>query len=81
MSRIDAVVAKLERGENLALVSDAGTPLVSDPGGRLVPQLIERGVRVVPIRVHPRYWQPSVAQGSIRAPFFFLVFRPLRRVN
>ncbi len=39
----------LAEGESIALVSDAGTPLVSDPGYRLVSAALERGVRVIPI--------------------------------
>ncbi len=44
-----ALVEELVAGKSLALVSDAGTPLVSDPGYRLVRAAIEAGVRVVPI--------------------------------
>ena len=44
-----ALVARLERGESLALVSDAGTPLLSDPGARLVQAAIGAGIDVVAI--------------------------------
>lgn len=47
--RIPALLAQLEGGATIALVSDAGTPLISDPGFRLVRQAAARGVRVVPI--------------------------------
>ena len=43
------IVARLQAGESLALVSDAGTPLVSDPGFRLVRAAREAGVRVSPV--------------------------------
>jgi 16S rRNA (cytidine1402-2'-O)-methyltransferase len=43
------LVARLQAGESLALVSDAGTPLVSDPGFRLVRAAREAGVRVSPV--------------------------------
>jgi 16S rRNA (cytidine1402-2'-O)-methyltransferase len=43
------VLARLEAGENVALVSDAGTPVVSDPGARLVRAARDRHLRVVPI--------------------------------
>jgi 16S rRNA (cytidine1402-2'-O)-methyltransferase len=42
-------VALLRSGKNLALISDAGTPLVSDPGQRLVQQAIEEGIEISPI--------------------------------
>jgi 16S rRNA (cytidine1402-2'-O)-methyltransferase len=45
----DALVARLRAGESLALVSDAGTPLVSDPGYRLVRAVRAAGVRVSPV--------------------------------
>ena len=43
------LVARLLAGESLALVSDAGTPLLSDPGARLVRSAIEAGIRVSPV--------------------------------
>lgn len=44
-----ALVARLQRGESLALVSDAGTPLVSDPGARLVKAAAEAGIQITPV--------------------------------
>jgi 16S rRNA (cytidine1402-2'-O)-methyltransferase len=48
-ARATELVARLARGEDVALVSDAGTPLVSDPGFRVVTAAVAAGVRVVPI--------------------------------
>jgi 16S rRNA (cytidine1402-2'-O)-methyltransferase len=45
----DKVIAALKDGRDVALVSDAGTPLVSDPGFRLVRQAHEQGLRIVPV--------------------------------
>ena len=45
----ERLVARLLAGESLALVSDAGTPLVSDPGYRLVRAAREAGIRVSPV--------------------------------
>jgi len=45
----DSLLSRIEKGENIALISDAGTPLLSDPGYFLVNQARERGVSVVPI--------------------------------
>ncbi|MBZ0115684.1 MAG: 16S rRNA (cytidine(1402)-2'-O)-methyltransferase [Sandaracinaceae bacterium] len=48
-ARLEALASELAGGKHLALVTDAGTPLVSDPGARLVRAAVERGVRVEPI--------------------------------
>lgn len=48
-TRTRKLVARIEAGENVALISDAGTPLVSDPGYRLVRLAREAGVKVVPV--------------------------------
>lgn len=48
-SAIDGLLQKLQQGQSLALISDAGTPLISDPGYRLVRQLREAGVEVIPV--------------------------------
>lgn len=47
--RVASIHAELEQGMNLALVSDAGTPLISDPGYKLVRALGEAGYKVVPV--------------------------------
>jgi len=46
---VERLAALLEWGEDIALATDAGTPLVSDPGGVLVRAAIQRGARVVPV--------------------------------
>lgn len=47
--KLDSIVQMLKKGESIALVSDAGTPLISDPGYPLVARLREEGLKVVPI--------------------------------
>ena len=47
--RIENVLNKIESGDSCALISDAGTPGISDPGVRLISAAIERGIDVVPI--------------------------------
>jgi len=45
----DVLLTRLQGGENIALISDAGTPLISDPGFRLVQKLRSAGISVTPI--------------------------------
>jgi 16S rRNA (cytidine1402-2'-O)-methyltransferase len=47
--RSEALLTQLQTGRSIALISDAGTPLISDPGYRLVNQVTEAGIVVVPI--------------------------------
>lgn len=47
--KADAIINLLEQGENLALVSDAGTPALSDPGARLSALAYSRGIPIIPV--------------------------------
>jgi 16S rRNA (cytidine1402-2'-O)-methyltransferase len=46
---VDAFLERLLSGQNLALISDAGTPLISDPGYRLVDAALNAGIKVIPV--------------------------------
>ena len=72
------VLEMLASGSSVALVSDAGTPLVSDPGERLVAAVIEAGHAVVPIPGPSAVLSALVASGLPTAPFLFLGFLPRR---
>jgi 16S rRNA (cytidine1402-2'-O)-methyltransferase len=76
--RTARVLGWLDAGETLALVSDAGTPLVSDPGGRLVRAVAERGHTVVPIPGASAVLAALVGSGLPADRFTFLGF-PERR--
>ncbi|MBE1205823.1 16S rRNA (cytidine(1402)-2'-O)-methyltransferase [Aminobacter carboxidus] len=72
------LIEALENGRSVALVSDAGTPLVSDPGFRLVGQAQERGIRVVPIPGASAVLAALTASGLPSDAFFFAGFLPVK---
>lgn len=47
--QVEALISRIKGGESIGLISDAGTPLVSDPGYRLVRRARQEGIRVVPV--------------------------------
>lgn len=73
---IDRLVDGLVQGEDLALVTDAGTPVVSDPGTDLVAAAAARGVRVVPIPGASAVMAALAASGLCTGAFRFLGFLP-----
>lgn len=72
------LIATLEQGQSVALISDAGTPLVSDPGYRLVGEAIERGIRVVPIPGPSAPLAALTASGLPSDTFLFGGFLPAK---
>jgi 16S rRNA (cytidine1402-2'-O)-methyltransferase len=68
------LVARLAAGERMALVSDAGTPLLSDPGARLVHAALEAGVAVVPVPGASALLAALVASGLDATRFTFYGF-------
>jgi 16S rRNA (cytidine1402-2'-O)-methyltransferase len=69
-------LAALENGDQLALVSDAGTPAVSDPGSRLVRAAITAGIEVVPVPGASAVLAALVASGLPTERFTFLGYPP-----
>lgn len=74
--RVQTLLEALDLGEDIALVSDAGTPLVSDPGGRLVAAVVEQGHTVVPIPGPSAVLASLVGSGIPCERFTFLGFVP-----
>jgi 16S rRNA (cytidine1402-2'-O)-methyltransferase len=68
------LVARLVKGESIALVSDAGTPLLSDPGARLVGAAVAAGVRVIPVPGASALLAALVASGLDLERFTFFGF-------
>jgi len=75
-ARTEEMCELLASGGSVALVSDSGTPLVSDPGARLVRAAIEKGARVVPVPGPSAVLAALVACGFEPEPFSFFGFPP-----
>ena len=69
--RARSLVERLLGGSNIAVVSDAGTPLISDPGYRLVTAAVEAGIRVIPIPGPSAILAALTASGLTADSFYF----------
>ena len=79
--RVNTIIGKLSAGDNVALISDAGTPLISDPGFILVRAVREAGFKVVPIPGCSALITALSAAGMPSNNFIFEGFLPAKRVG
>jgi len=73
-----SLIARLMAGENIAVVSDAGMPLMSDPGEELVRLAIDAGIRIEPIPGPSAITTALAVSGFPTQPFTFFGFPPTR---
>lgn len=74
--RLDRYIEMLEEGRNIAMISDAGTPCVSDPGKYLVREALERGITVCPVPGASAVAASFSASGVLADSFVFAGFLP-----
>lgn len=74
IERGEEIISKLESGLNVALVTDAGMPAISDPGEVLVAQCIEKGIKVVPLPGPNAALTALIASGLSASRFSFQGF-------
>lgn len=77
--RADEVITRLKEGQTLALISDAGTPTICDPGERLVQTCIQESIPVVAIPGPCAIIQALVGSGLPTVPFQFVGFLPKKK--
>ena len=80
-ARAEELLGDLQAGKNIALVSDAGTPLIADPGYRLVAQARAAGVTVSPIPGPSALISALSASGLPTDSFFFGGFLPAKKIQ
>lgn len=73
-SKSDVLISKLIEGKNIAVVTDAGTPGISDPGEEIVKQAIQNNIRVVPIPGACAFVNAIIASGMPTNEFEFIGF-------
>lgn len=73
------LIEKLKKGENIALVSDAGTPGICDPGEEIIKKAIEEEIEVIPIPGACAMINALIASGINTKEFTFLGFLPLNK--
>ena len=79
--RCESLINKLKEGKNIALVSDAGTPGISDPGEEIVRRCINENINVVPIPGACAMINALIASGISTKEFCFFGFLPLNKRN
>lgn len=79
IKRKDEIIEILKNGKNVALVSDAGTPCISDPGEVIVKEAIKEGIKVEVIPGPSSIISALVVSGMKTSPFIFLGFFPRKK--
>ncbi len=77
--KVEGLIEKVKNGENIAIVSDAGTPGISDPGEVIVKKAIENNINVIPIPGACAAINAIIASGLDTKEFTFIGFLPLNK--
>lgn len=79
--KTEGLIEKLKDNKNIALITDAGTPGISDPGEEIVKQAIQNNIKIVPIPGACAFVNALICSGLDTTEFTFLGFLPLNKKN
>ena len=77
--RVELLIDKLKEGQNIALVSDAGTPGICDPGEEIIKKCIEKNIEIIPIPGACAFVNALICSGLDTKEFAFIGFLPLNK--
>ncbi len=80
-TKSDELIYKLKEGKNIALVSDAGTPGICDPGAEVISKCISEKIKVVPVPGACAFVNALICSGLDVETFLFIGFLPLNKKN
>ncbi len=78
-TKSEVLIEKLQEGQNISLVSDAGTPGICDPGEEVIKKCIELGIKIIPIPGACAMINSLICSGIDTKEFTFLGFLPLNK--
>lgn len=78
-TKSNQLIKELHEGKNIAVVSDAGTPGISDPGEEVVKKAIEEGIEIIPIPGACAFVNALIASGFSTKEFSFIGFLPVNK--
>ena len=77
--KVDGLIKDLKEGKNIALVSDAGTPVISDPGEVIVKNAIKENIKIIPIPGACALINALITSGLDTREFSFYGFLPINK--
>ncbi len=80
-TKSEELISKLKEGKKIALVSDAGTPGICDPGEQIIHRCLEEGIKIIPIPGACAFVNALICSGLETQSFLFLGFLPLNKKN